>query len=159
MRIIRRRWASRFNRELVAEHQIHLPGQKQLLCVDPPGLIRFARVAHQRVCRGARRRAAAQGLVRAGGLGGSGGSWAALSRGLGLETPDGVWGWSAVDLAAMTDANHQDQQLGALPFVNHAEVAHTQAPQTLEFPLEGRTGCRGVAEQIDGCDESRSIGL
>ena len=125
--------------------QVGLQINRELLWVDPPGLIRIARVAHLRVCRGARRRAAAQGLVRAGGLG--------------LETPDGVWGWSAVDLAAMTDANHQDQQLGALPFDNHAVVAHTQAPQPLEFPLEGRTGGRGVAEQVDRCEESRSIGL
>jgi len=33
-------------------------------------------------------------------------------------------GASAVDLAAMADAHHQDHQSTALPFVDHAVVTH-----------------------------------
>ncbi len=59
----------------------------------------------------------------------------------------------------MTDAHHQDHQFAALPFVDHAVVTHTQAPQSFEFTLEGRACGWGVAQQVDGCDESLLISL
>ena len=76
-----------------------------------------------------------------------------------MGTPDGVWRWSAVDLAAMTDAHHQDQQLAALPLVNHPVVAYPKPPQAFEFTLERRTGGRGVAEEVDGVNHPQPIGL
>ena len=48
-----------------------------------------------------------------------------------------VGGASAIDLTAMADPHHQDHQLAAVPFVDHAVVTHPQAPQSLEFTLEG----------------------
>jgi hypothetical protein len=48
-----------------------------------------------------------------------------------------VGGASAIDLTAMADTHHQKHQCAALPFVDHAVVTHPQAPQSLEFTLEG----------------------
>jgi hypothetical protein len=44
--------------------------------------------------------------------------------------------WSAVELAAMADAQHQDHQFAALPRVDHPVVAYPHAPHAFEFTLE-----------------------
>ena len=68
-------------------------------------------------------------------------------------------GGSAIDLATMAGVHHLDRQIAPLPFVNHAVVTHTQAPQSFEFTLEGRACGWGVAELVDGCDERISVTL
>ena len=48
-------------------------------------------------------------------------------------------------------------QFAALPFDHHAVVADTQAPQAFEFTLESRAGSRGVAEQVDDCNQPLTV--
>jgi hypothetical protein len=52
--------------------------------------------------------------------------------------------WSAVELAAMADAQHQDHQFAALPRVDHPVVAYPQAPHAFEFTLERRARSRSA---------------
>jgi hypothetical protein len=59
----------------------------------------------------------------------------------------------------MANAHHQNHQLAALPFIDHAEVSHAQPSQAFEFTLQGRAGGRELVEPIDRLNDLQPICL